>query len=118
MFGVFGLWFLVVSGCVFVAVQLVFGLVGGAVVECQVESCLVAGSVSIHEVKKVDGFSRMRYTMRRRRSFFNVALNDLRPGVVPAHSRAADEGEDLVVLQTGCELPGGVLAAPAACGRS
>ena len=44
----FGPWFLVVSGCVFAADQLVFNLVGRAVAERRV-GCLIAGSVSIHE---------------------------------------------------------------------
>ena len=39
----FGLWFLVVSGCLFPAVQLVFGLVGGAVPQCRVESRMIIG---------------------------------------------------------------------------
>ena len=39
----FGLWFLVVSGCLFPAVQLVFGLVGGAVPQCRVESRMIVG---------------------------------------------------------------------------
>ena len=39
----FGLWFLVVSGRLFPAVQLVFGLVGDAVPQCRVESRMIVG---------------------------------------------------------------------------
>ena len=55
----FGLCFLVVSGCLFPAVQLVFGLVGGAVPQCRVESRMIVGSVSIHEATSLMAFSRV-----------------------------------------------------------
>ena len=113
-----GLWFLVVSGCVFAASQLVFDLVGRAVADRRVESCLIAGLVSIHEATKVDGLLPRVVHYSVDALVLQGGVEGSSPGARPAHSRAADGGEDLVVPRVPGEFLGGVLAAPAACGRS
>ena len=99
----FGLWFLVVSGRLFPAVQLVFGLVGGAVPQCRVESRMIIGQFDprgnifdglfpcgVHHA--VDAF------------VLQGGVEGFRPGIVPAHAGSPDGGEDLVVLQMFGEL--------------
>ena len=100
----FGLWFLVVSGCLFPAVQLVFGLVGGAVPQCRMESRMIIGQFDPRG-NIFDGlFPCGVHHGRGRVRSPGVALKDLRPGIVPAHAGSPDGGEDLVVLQMFGEL--------------
>ena len=100
----FGLWFLVVSGCLFPAVQLVFGLVGGAVPQCRVESRMIVGQFDPRGNIFDDLFPCGVHHGRGRVRSPGVALKDLRPGIVPAHAGSPDGGEDLVVLQMFGEL--------------
>ena len=72
----FGLWFLVVSGCVFAAFQFVFDIVGRAVAERRVESHLIAGSVSIHEATSLMALFRVWYTIRWTLSFTRRIMSE------------------------------------------